>query len=255
MRLGASLPLASLDGGPLVDTSIAENARLLERLGYSSVWVFDAVGRGFIMPDPLMALTVAATVTDTVELGTGVLQLPIRNTAELAYRVLSLHLLAGDRLLLGIGPGSTEADFEVFGFDGEYQDRFRRFDEQLPEFHSWLETGTNGSRSLSPWPSVDGGPAVYLAGWRGRWVERAAASAGWIASAAYADDDQLADGIRRFREAGGKRAIVTNVQARDDLGPVVDRLHTLAGLGFDDAVVLDLVPTEQRLDAIINEFR
>ncbi len=253
MRLGAALPLADLGGGPLVGPSLADGARTVERLGYDSIWVFDAVGRGFILPDPLMALTVAATVTERVELGTGVLQTPIRSTPELAHRILTLHLLAGDRLLLGVGPGSTEADFATFG--GDFDQRFARFEDQLVELREWLATGGHGGATLSPWPAVAGGPSLFLAGWRGRWVERAATEAsGWIASAMYADDDTLADAIGRFRRAGGRRAVVTNLQLGPDLDGALTRLSTLAELGFDDAVVIDPTPSEDRLAELITRW-
>lgn len=254
MRIGAALPVGSLGGRPPTSGSIAANSSLIENLGYESIWVFDAVGRGFILPDPLMALAVAATATESIELGTGVLQLPIRNVPEVAHRIMSLHLLAGDRLALGVGPGSTEADFLTFGAD--YERRFTDFDEQFVELKHWLEHGTSGERTLSPWPSVAGGPDFYLAGWRGRWVERAATEAsGWIASGANADDATLADAIGRFRDAGGDRAVVTNVQISDELGPVVDRLHHLEELGFDDAIVFDLKATEDRLAGLLAQWR
>ena len=257
MRLGAALSPVPLGGGEPTATSLADTCRTIEELGYDSIWVFDAVGRGFMLPDPLMALTVAATVTERPELGTGVLQVPIRSTPELAHRILTLHLLAGERLLLGVGPGSTETDFTTFDNGARFSDRFSVFRQELAHLRQWLETGDgpNGTTSLSPWPAVRGGPEVYLAGWRGRWVEEAASSGGWIASAAYADDDQLADGLARFRGAGGTRAIVTNVQADTDLQPVIERLRGLAAMGFDDAVVMDRVPTIDRLSAILDGVR
>lgn len=249
MRLGAALPVSALGGGPMHPGALAESAATIERLGYRSIWVFDAVGRGFILPDPFMALTVAATVTERVELGSGIIQLPIRNVAEVAHRAFTLSLIAGPRVLFGIGPGSTEADFLTFGAD--FASRFTRFDEQRIELEQWLTTGSVGGRTLSPWPAVEGGPSILLAGWRGPWVERAAQqSAGWIASGANADDATLADAIDRYRQAGGERAIVTNVQVGDETGPAVERLHHLAELGFDDAVILDLKPSEDRLAAV-----
>ncbi len=249
MRLGASLPLAPLDGGVFDSSTFAESAAVIEELGFSSIWTFDAIGRGFMLPDPLMALTAVAAATDRVELGTGIMQLPIRNVVEVVHRVLTLELLAPGRILFGVGPGSTERDFEVFG--GDYAGRFADFDRQWEELQEWIRDGKSGSRDLTPWPSVLGGPTLMLAGWRGRWVERAAAeSSGWIASAVYADDDQLADGIARYRDAGGTRAIVTNIQAGEDLAPTIDRLGRLGELGFDDAVVLDLTPSRERLASI-----
>lgn len=249
MRLGAALPVSAIGGGPLVPGALAESAALLERLGYRSIWVFDAVGRGFALPDPFMALTVAATATETVELGSGIIQLPIRNVAEVAHRALTLSMVAGPRVLFGIGPGSTEADFLTFGAD--YKTRFARFDAQRQELEQWLATGSYEGRTLSPWPVAEGGPPILLAGWRGPWVERAATeSAGWIASGANADDATLADAIDRYRQAGGERAIVTNVQVGEEIQPVIERLGHLAELGFDDAVIFDLTPTEERLAAV-----
>jgi len=250
VRLGAALPIFGLDGEPVGRGTFADGARLLERLGFDSVWVFDAVGRGFILPDPLMALAVAATVTERVELGTGVLQLPIRNTPELVHRVLTLHLVAGGRLLLGVGPGSTEADFDAFG--GDFAARMRRFAEELPRFRELLRSGKWESVDLSPWPATLGGPQVLYAAWRGRWVERAARQAdGWVASAAHNDDATLAGAIARFRDAGGSRAVVTNLQLGPDLGPALERLAHLGELGFDDAVVLDLSASEARLARVL----
>ncbi|MGH1487945.1 MAG: LLM class flavin-dependent oxidoreductase [Acidimicrobiales bacterium] len=246
MRLGSALPLTALGGTPLGPGDLAETAALLERLGYRSIWVFDAVGRGFVLPDPFMALTVAATVTENVELGSGIIQLPIRNVAEVAHRAFTLQVIAGPRVLFGIGPGSTEADFLTFGAD--YKTRFARFEEQRAELTEWLATGSYGGRSLAPWPAAAGGPPILLAGWRGPWVERAAReSAGWIASGMHADDATLADGIDRYRQAGGTRAIVTNVQVGENTAQAVERLGHLAELGFDDAVIMDLTPTEERL--------
>jgi len=249
VRLGASLPILGLGGQPVGAGTFADGARLLERLGYDSLWVFDAVGRGFMLPDPLMALTIAATVTERVELGTGVLQLPIRNAAEVAHRALTLHLVADGRLLLGVGPGSTPADFVAFG--GDFTQRMTRFADELPSFRELLRSGKAEGVDLTPWAATAGGPPVYYAAWRGRWVERAAKEAdGWIASAAHNDDATLADAIARFREAGGTRAIVTNVQLAADIGPGIERLARLRELGFDDGVVLDLAASEPRFAAV-----
>jgi alkanesulfonate monooxygenase SsuD/methylene tetrahydromethanopterin reductase-like flavin-dependent oxidoreductase (luciferase family) len=246
MRLGAALPTVSADGSPIDGNGFADGARTLEDLGYESIWVFDAIGRGFMLPDPLMARTVAATVTDEVELGTGVLQLSLRNTVETAHRALTLHHLAEGRFLFGVGPGSTRTDFETLG--GDFDDRFGRFERELPILRQLLSTGRSGAADLAPWPTTAGGPPLFLAGWRGRWVERAATeSDGWIASGRYADDETLADGIDRFRAAGGRRAIVTTLGVGPELGPMIERLHHLAELGFDDAVVVDPTPAPERL--------
>ena len=246
MRLGCALPLADLTVSGRGAGAFGANARLVEDLGFSSLWTFDAVGRGFLLPDPLMALTAAATTTETIELGTGIMQLPIRNVAEVAHRVFTLQMAAPGRVLFGVGPGSTAADFDAFG--GSYTDRFRTFDDQWTELQIWIADGRVGDRTLAGPREPADRPALMLAGWRGGWVERAATEAqGWIASAMNPDDETLADAIRRYRAAGGERAVVTNIQPGDDLGPTIDRLHRLAEMGFDDATVFDVQPTVERL--------
>ncbi len=253
MRLGIALPFTDLSGGPLRSDSQIRAAKTIEQLGYSSIWTFDAVGRGFMLPDPLMALAVAASGTTNIELGTGIMQLPIRNVAEVVHRLFSLEVLAPGRVLFGVGPGSTRDDFEAFG--GDYSGRFAEFDRQWRELRSFVGEGAADGRDLHPWPQVLGKPTLMLAGWRGQWVERAAAEAlGWIASGARVDDHQLAGALARFREAGGRRAIVTTIGVGADVGPTIDRLHLLAGMGFDDAVVYDLDASVDRLAAVRQGF-
>jgi alkanesulfonate monooxygenase SsuD/methylene tetrahydromethanopterin reductase-like flavin-dependent oxidoreductase (luciferase family) len=70
------------------------------------------MGRGRPTLDPLTAPAALAAVTERVELGIGVLQVSLRHPVELAHRVQSIQALSGGRLRLGVGSGSTRADFE-----------------------------------------------------------------------------------------------------------------------------------------------
>ena len=101
MRLGIALPTEDAVEPPAADgrrilsaETISEGARRIEAAGFDSAWVFDSIGRGFLLPDPLVALSVAATVTRRIELGTGVLQVPLRNPVDLAHRILTTHLVS-----------------------------------------------------------------------------------------------------------------------------------------------------------------
>ena len=57
MRLGCALAPVRLGGGPVGPGSIEEWARTAEGLGYSSLWTFDAVGRGFMLSEKTMCNT------------------------------------------------------------------------------------------------------------------------------------------------------------------------------------------------------
>jgi alkanesulfonate monooxygenase SsuD/methylene tetrahydromethanopterin reductase-like flavin-dependent oxidoreductase (luciferase family) len=254
MRLGLGLPL----GGR--GEALAADARAVERAGFDSVWFFDTINRGNMGLDPLMAAAVAATATERIEVGIGILQVPLRHPVELAQRVLSAQLLSGGRLLLGVGSGSTKLDFDAVGL--EYNDRLRRLNDGLRVMRRlWAGEVLEGA-NLTPLPSVLGGPPVLIGSWGGeRWVARAAQEFdGWIASAGHNSYDGLADAIGRYRAAGGKRAVVTTIStdlngepdAYDEASApfhlrstpevAAERLTKLAALGFDDAVLVHRGP-------------
>jgi alkanesulfonate monooxygenase SsuD/methylene tetrahydromethanopterin reductase-like flavin-dependent oxidoreductase (luciferase family) len=254
-RFGIALPGGG--GGPLVSAGLAEAARNIESAGFSSAWTFDAIGRGWLLPDPLTALAVAATVTRDIELGTGILQVPLRNPVELAQRVLTTHLVCCGRLRLGVGSGSTPGDFAALGLD--FAARFRMLDASLATMRRLWAGERVGEASLAPvWPDALGGPPILVGSWAGsRWIVRAAREFdGWVGSGARSTWALLRQGIARFRELGGKRAVVTNVvvdleqQEPSPAGPgdpfdlrcppavARERLHHLCELGFDDVVLV-----------------
>lgn len=246
MRLGALLGPV-LDSGP---NELAEQAAMLAAAGYESLWSAQAIGRGFMITDPFVALSVAATVTENIELGTAIVQLPLYHPTDLAHRVLSLQQICGDRLLFGIGAGSTELDFDAF--ERDYRTRFAQFNDSFVELSVALESGANATAELSPWPSVQGGPPVLYGTW-GNGVERAAAEfSGWIASGHYRTPDELETALGRYRAAGGKRAIVSTIQlpASRSLAETGELLARFEAMGFDDAVVMFLpggvAPTDVR---------
>lgn len=267
MRLGVVVATMSPDGSPLTGDVLVGAARVAERIGFDSLWFFDAMNRGFILPDPLIGVSVAAVVTTRVEVGTCVLQVPLRNPVELAHRILTAHLVSGGRLLLGVGAGSTKADFDALGLD--YGSRLQAFEDALPVMRRLWRGETVGAANLTPWPGAKGGPAVLIGSWGGkRWIPRAAQEFdGWIASAGKTNLNTLIDGLQRYRAAGGKRAIATNI-AVDLAGPTepcpddgpfhlrcapdvaAERLQRLAALGFDDAVLMRHTQTERDLAAL-----
>src|ERR1700722_3082332 len=99
MRIGTMIrPDPSLEPHDRLLSRMADFARRIEASGFPGIWVGDSLGRGRPTLDPLVALAALAVATDKVELGIGVLQVPLRNPIELAHRVQSVQALSGGRL-------------------------------------------------------------------------------------------------------------------------------------------------------------
>jgi alkanesulfonate monooxygenase SsuD/methylene tetrahydromethanopterin reductase-like flavin-dependent oxidoreductase (luciferase family) len=192
-------------------SGMANYARRIEASGFPGIWVGDSMGRGRPTLDPLTALAAPAAVTERVELGIGVLQVSLRHPIELAHRVQSVQALSGGRLRLGVGSGSTRADFELLG--GDYDHRFRTLRNSLEIMHRvWRGEPVNGG-ALSVWPDCEGGPPILMGAWRSpRWITYAAKDCqGWTPSGRYSSWEDLEAGMRIYREAGGTNAVLANV--------------------------------------------
>lgn len=190
---------------------MADYAGRIEASGFPGIWVGDSMGRGRPTLDPLTALAALAAVTERVELGVGVLQVPLRHPIELAHRVQSVQALSGGRLRLGVGSGSTRADFELLG--GDYDHRFGTFRNSLDIMRrTWRGEPVNGGE-LSIWPGCEGGPPILMGAWRSpRWITYAAKECqGWTPSGRFSTWEDLEAGMRIYRAAGGSNAVLANV--------------------------------------------
>src|SRR3981189_1915935 len=137
---------------------IADFARQVEAKGFPGIWIGDSLGRGRPTLDSLQVLTALAAVTTRVELGISVLQLPLRNPVQLAHRVQSLQAMSNNRLILGVGSGSTRDDLELLGYD--YDHRFRTFKNDLEIMNRvWNGEPVNGG-TLATWPGCTRGPPI-----------------------------------------------------------------------------------------------
>ena len=133
-------------------------ARAAEQTGFDSLWAVEHVvvphdyastypysrsgkmpgGEDFPIPDPLIWLTWVAAHSTTLGLGTGILILPQRNPVVLAKEVATLDELSGGRVLLGIGIGWLEEEFDVIGVS--FADRAARTDEYVAAMRAlWSE--------------------------------------------------------------------------------------------------------------------
>jgi alkanesulfonate monooxygenase SsuD/methylene tetrahydromethanopterin reductase-like flavin-dependent oxidoreductase (luciferase family) len=259
VRLGINLPFKQPDGSAPTAQYLGERARQLERMGFDGIWIGDTVGRWqFTGVDTLQFLSAAAAATERIDLGTAVMQVPLRNPVEFANRLMTLQGLAGGRFWAGLGSGSLPADFEAVGVD--HSARFRLLKEGAETIRKLLNGETVGAANLRPWPDVQGRVPIIIAAWyNGPWLRRAAQEYdGWMASAFNTNFNAFREGMRRYRDAGGTgRTLIATVGVnlkaeskplKDDerwnlvCGPeeARERLARVAELGFDDVLVARL---------------
>src|SRR5665811_1352958 len=119
MKIGLVIPLAQDEHGRALPwDEIAARAQQAEAAGYDSVWVYDHLFHRFDghrtigFHECWTVLSALAAVTERVELGTTVLCAGFRNPALLAKMATTLDTIANGRLILGIGAGWHEPEFE-----------------------------------------------------------------------------------------------------------------------------------------------
>jgi len=256
-------------GGNSMIDHVTSVARQVEDLGFHGLWVTDAFARGWPTLDPMVLLGALCAATRRIELGTCVVQIPIRHPVEHAHRVQTVNLLSNGRLRFGVGTGSTRNDFDAVQAD--YATRFKVLPGMLEVMRrTWHGEPVYGP-ALSNFPGTEGGPPVLLGAWRSpRWINLAATQCqGWIASGIHGTWDDAALGVRMYREAGGLRAVIANIFT--DLRPepqipalgrplgislicspaeARDRLQRLRDIGFDDALLVCPADDPTQLETI-----
>lgn len=113
MRIG--IFISETSGASTGVTALREAAVAAEQAGFSTAWV-PHVPWSF---DALTALTIAASVTERIELGTAVVPTYSRHPLGMAQQALSTQAACGGRLALGIGPSHSVVVEGMYGLSYE----------------------------------------------------------------------------------------------------------------------------------------
>jgi probable F420-dependent oxidoreductase len=173
-------------------SEILAYAERAEELGYESLWAFDhlLLGHDPVFPilDSLSILTAVASRTENINLGTGILVLPLRNPVWAAKEMASLDQISKGRFILGAGSGWYKREFDAAGVS--FEDRGRIFERNLDIIlqlwegkHVNLEVDNFNLRQAvqEPRPFRQPHPPVLIGGYVDKVLRRVArVSDGWI---------------------------------------------------------------------------
>jgi alkanesulfonate monooxygenase SsuD/methylene tetrahydromethanopterin reductase-like flavin-dependent oxidoreductase (luciferase family) len=156
---------------------------------------------GWALPIQLAA---AAATTERVRLWTAVAVLPLRNSVLFAKEMATVDVLSGGRLMLGVGIGGREEDYQATGVDASL--RRQRMDEQVATMQRiWSQAPPlEGQAAIGPRPVQPNGVPL-IAGVAGpKAIARAAKWAAGVNDAStifYFEGEQLNAQRKRVAQA------------------------------------------------------
>jgi probable F420-dependent oxidoreductase len=255
MKLGVVYPQTELAGDP---RALHEIGVAVDMLGYDSLLFYDhVVGAEHAdrepplwgpytehdpFHDPLVAFGYLAGVTHSIELATGVLILPQRQTALVAQQSADADLLSGGRVRLGVGVGWNWVEYVALGQD--FATRGERLDEQIGLLRAlWSEplVSFEGRFDRIERGCINPRPARTIPIWIGGFGERAFRRGGQLGDGfTFAGSlDDATEGLTRVRhhlaEAGrssvpfGAELITSRAQDIADVVATAERWKEVGG--------------------------
>jgi alkanesulfonate monooxygenase SsuD/methylene tetrahydromethanopterin reductase-like flavin-dependent oxidoreductase (luciferase family) len=226
MEYGAHLPLLDLEGRGWDIASLTSYARTARELGIRALTSNDHLVFQRPWLDGIVALASVVEASGDLTLATTISLPVIRGPAALAKSAVALDLLSGGRFVLGVGPGSSRADYELVGVD--FDERWPRFEAAVRELRVYL--GRDGQEALEPRLSRPGRPPIWIGSWGSPAGLRRVARLGdgWLASAYNTTPEEVASGRA---EHGLSCAVATMwTYVTDDLAAQREWLGRLADL-------------------------
>jgi alkanesulfonate monooxygenase SsuD/methylene tetrahydromethanopterin reductase-like flavin-dependent oxidoreductase (luciferase family) len=207
MEYGVHLPLIGFDDRAWSLGRLSDVARAARECGFTAVCANDHL----VFPCPWLdgptALAAVLAESGGMELMTSVAIAVVRGPVQTAKTLAALDILSGGRLVVGLGPGSSAADYAATGVP--YEERWARLDEMVGVLRALWDAGqsfqgrfySSEGVALEPRPPR-GGPPIWIGSWGSdAGLRRTARLAdGWLASAYNTTPVLFGEAGRRLQE-------------------------------------------------------
>jgi len=283
MNFGITLP----NFGKYADKNeILKIAASAEELGFKSLWVSDHVVIpdshqvfGDVFYDPFITLTYVAAHTHNISLGTSVIILPYRNPVVLAKMISTLDVLSEGRVILGVGAGWLQKEFEALGVPfnqrGEIANEYLKilkvlWTEDDPRFKGkYLEFS---DIKFLPKPYQKPYPPIWVGGGSNKAIERAVIYGdGWHPVGLTPEElkekleyvnkllkkhnkDNFKISLRRNLEINKDKEISDDDTLRGPIEKIVEGIKEYKALGVDHLVLHFLSGTSEGILSTMKTF-
>jgi len=226
MKIGVIYPQNELQGDP---EAVGRIGVVAEELGYEFLLVYDHVvgaphdrepklGGPYTekdpFHDPFVMFGYLAALTKRIELVTGILILPQRQTVLVARQATDVDLLSHERLRLGVGIGWNYVEYDALGQD--FRKRGKRVGEQVGLLRRlWSEpiVEFKGEFDRVDRAALNPRPRRVIPIWFGGFAEVAIRRAAWLA-----DGFMYADGAGNAHEQVGQLRKFLKEAGRSEAG-------------------------------------
>ncbi|MGI8550814.1 MAG: TIGR03619 family F420-dependent LLM class oxidoreductase [Dehalococcoidia bacterium] len=212
MNFGIAVPPDPRVLNPLGGSGILQE---MEDLGYDSAWI----GDGVLMPKSIGArfgtgyeaitnLAFMAARTQKLKVGLSVLVLPQRNAIIAAKQIATIDVVSGGRVLLGVGVGWREGEFQALGVRERFKRRGAYTDDAIQALRAlWSSTEPEyKGRYISvsdvyfgPKPAQGANIPIWIGGNSDAAIDRAA-RLGDVWHPMSLPVERIAEGTRRLRQ-------------------------------------------------------
>ena len=194
----------------------------------------------FTIYDALITTAHVAARQPALKVGISVVVVPMRNAVELAKELATIDALSGGRLIVGVGVGWNEREFQHLGLGDRFNKRGAYLTEAVEiwrqlwsgntgafngRFHSWEEV------RFAPLPAQGADVPIWFGG-RDEHALRRAGRLGQGYHSSASGHDQLAVRvpiIRAAAEEAGRAMPLISARVRVQFGPTEASFYMLAG--------------------------